>query len=236
MVYVLWFLCAVLLLAVLYLLVLIIAALCVNKQAPNPRAFGFYRGLLVCTVRLLLFVLRVQVRVTGEPLPEGGFLLVGNHLSGFDPLAALAAFHTKNLVFVTKKENLDIPIGGRLILGSGCIRLDRSDDRQGLSAIRTVSERLTAGTAVGIYPEGTRSQTGELLPFRPGCFKAAQWARAPIAVVRTRGTEKVKGNLFRRPTKVMVEVKGVIPYEQIKGVSTREISDRVRQLLTEEAI
>ena len=80
------------------------------------------------------------------------------------------ALRGRGVTFVTKKENLDIPVGGRLIAGAGCISLDRADDRQGLVVIRQVVRRIQAGEAIGIYPEGTRSKTGELLPFRVGCF------------------------------------------------------------------
>ena len=79
--------------------------------------------------------------VGADRLPEGGFLLVGNHRSDFDPITAMYALRDRGLTFVTKKENIDIPVGGRLIAGSGCISLDRSDDKQGLLVIRQAVRR-----------------------------------------------------------------------------------------------
>jgi 1-acyl-sn-glycerol-3-phosphate acyltransferase len=123
-------------------------------------------------------------------------------------------------------------VGGRLIAGAGCISLDRADDRQGLVVIRQVVRRIQAGEAIGIYPEGTRSKTGELLPFRVGCFKAAQWAKCPLVVLRTRGTENIGKNFFLRRTPVTLTVAAVFPYEQIRDLDTTEIGELVREVLT----
>lgn len=221
-------------LLLLHALVLAAASLFVNKKDPNPKRFAFYRKLLVTSIGPLLQLGAIQVKLVGEEkLPEGGFLLVGNHRSDFDPITAMYALRGRGVTFVTKKENLDIPVGGRLIAGAGCISLDRADDRQGLVVIRQVVRRIQAGEAIGIYPEGTRSKTGELLPFRVGCFKAAQWAKCPLVVLRTRGTENIGKNFFLRRTPVTLTVAAVFPYEQIRDLDTTEIGELVRSILTD---
>ena len=229
----LYFLGAFLALVLLHVLVLAVASLFVNKRDPDPRRFPFYRRLIVLSVEPFLTLGGVQVTLKGaEKLPEGGFLLVGNHVSDFDPITAMYALRKRGLTFVTKKENADIPVGGRIILGSGCLSLDRSDDKQGLLVIRQAVRHIRAGEAIGIYPEGTRSKTGELLPFRVGCFKAAQWAKCPIVVLKTRGSENVGKNFLRRRTPVTLTVAAVLPYDEIADLSTQEIGDRVREILT----
>ncbi len=221
-------------LLLLHALVLAAASLFVNKKDPDPKRFAFYRKLLVTSIGPLLQLGAIQVKLVGEEkLPEGGFLLVGNHRSDFDPITAMYALRGRGVTFVTKKENLDIPVGGRLIAGAGCISLDRADDRQGLVVIRQVVRRIQAGEAMGIYPEGTRSKTGELLPFRVGCFKAAQWAKCPLVVLRTRGTENIGKNFFLRRTPVTLTVAAVFPYEQIRDLDTTEIGELVRGVLTD---
>ena len=221
-------------LLLLHALVLAAASLFVNKKDPDPKGFGFYRKLLTVSIGPLLQLGAVQVKLVGEEkLPEGGFLLVGNHRSDFDPITAMYALRGRGVTFVTKKENLDIPVGGRLIAGAGCISLDRADDRQGLVVIRQVVRRIQAGEAMGIYPEGTRSKTGELLPFRVGCFKAAQWAKCPLVVLKTRGTENIGKNFFIRRTPVTLTVAAVFPYEQIRDLDTTEIGELVRSILTD---
>ncbi len=221
-------------LLLLHALVLAAASLFVNKKDPNPKRFAFYRKLLVTSIGPLLQLGAIQVKLVGEEkLPEGGFLLVGNHRSDFDPITAMWALRKWGLTFVTKKENVDIPVGGRIIVGSGCLSLDRSDDKQGLMVIRQVVRRIRAGDVIGIYPEGTRSKNGELLPFRVGCFKAAQWAKCPLVVLKVENSELVEKNFLRRKTTVRLIVKAVIPYDQIADLDTAEIGNRVRDLLTE---
>ena len=221
-------------LLLLHVLVLAAASLFVDKKNPNPRFFPFYRKLIILSVGPLLQAGRVRVDLIGaEKLPEGGFLLVGNHRSDFDPITAMYALRKRGLTFVTKKENGDIPVGGRIIIGSGCLSLDRSDDKQGLLVIRQAVRRIRDGEAIGIYPEGTRSKTGELLPFRMGCFKAAQWAKCPLVVLKTENSDLVEKNFLRRKTNVRLTVKAVLPYDEIADMSTVQIGEKVRNILLE---
>ena len=209
--YPLFFCGAFLALLLLHTLVLVIASLFVDKKKPDPRFFPFYRRLLIVSIGPLLSIGHIQVTLTGaEKLPAGGFLLVGNHRSDFDPITAMWALRRW-----------------------GLLSLDRSDDKQGLMVIRQAVRRIREGAAIGIYPEGTRSKTGELLPFRVGCFKAAQWAKSPLVVLKTENSELVGKNFFRRKTIVRLTVKAVLPYEQIADLDTTEIGERVRALLTE---
>ena len=221
-------------LLLLHVLVLALASLFVDKKNPNPKFFPFYRKLIILSVGPMLQAGRVRVELVGaEKLPASGFLLVGNHRSDFDPITAMWALRRWGLTFVTKKENIDIPVGGRLILGSGCLSLDRSDDKQGLMVIRQAVRRIRAGDAIGIYPEGTRSKTGELLPFRVGCFKAAQWAKCPLVVLKVENSELVEKNFLRRKTTVRLTVKAVLPYDEIADVDTAKVGERVRNILLE---
>ena len=219
-------------LLLLHVLVLALASLFVNKKDPDPKRFPFYRKLIILSVGPVLQAGRVRVELVGaEKLPAGGFLLVGNHRSDFDPITAMWALRKWGLTFVTKKENVDIPVGGRIIVGSGCLSLDRNDDKQGLMVIRQAVRRIRAGDAIGIYPEGTRSKTGELLPFRVGCFKAAQWAKCPLVVLKVENSELVEKNFLRRKTTVRLTVKAVLPYDEIADMDTAEIGNRVRAIL-----
>ena len=233
----LFFLGAFIGLLILHVLVLALSSLFVDKKAPNPKFFPFYRKLLTLSIGPLLTIGRIRVELIGaEKLPEGGFLLVGNHRSDFDPITAMWALRRWGLTFVTKKENVDIPVGGRLILGSGCLSLDRSDDKQGLMVIRQAVRRIRSGDVIGIYPEGTRSKTGELLPFRVGCFKAAQWAKCPLAVLKVENSELVGKNFLRRKTIVRLTVKAVLPYDRIADMDTKDVGNMVRDILIDDAV
>lgn len=212
---------------------LIFSAVCslfVRKDSPDPRRFGFYRRLLTALSRLIFFLGRVKVEFRGgELLPAGGCMLAQNHLSSFDPIALYTLLGDRPLSFVSKRENTEIPVFGRLMLGAGVMPLDRDNDRQGILVMKEAAARIGNGHRVCIYPEGTRSLTGELGPFRNGCFKAALWAKAPMAVITVRYSGPVKENLFRRETRVTVTVRRVFAYEELEKLRTDEIGALVRE-------
>lgn len=145
-------------------------------------------GLLKFLIRVILAVFRrwdVQGR---ENLPaSGGVVLVANHVSYWDPVVVICAFSRK-VHFMAKSELFNIPVVRYTlrISGSFPVRRDISDR----SAIRTAAKLLEEGQVVGIFPEGTRSHSGELL--KPNLGAAMLAARAgvpmiPVAVIGTRG-------------------------------------------------
>ena len=217
----------------LYVLFLWVLSLFIRKDKTETEEIPFYRFLLVETIGLILTVFRVQLHTEGlELLPSGTFQLVGNHRSGFDPLLSIWALRRRRLNYVSKPSNFLIPIAGALMRKCGFLSIDRDDDRKALRTILAAADRMQRGVyCFGIYPEGTRSRTGELLPFRNGCFKAAQRAGVPIVVMATKGAEKIMKNVPWRPTQVQLKVCGVLDAETVKHAKTAEISETVREML-----
>ena len=86
--------------------------------------------------------------------------------------------------------------------------------------------------SIGIYPEGTRSHDGELLPFHAGSFKIAQKADAPLAVACIRGTENITKNVLRRVTDVYLDILELIPAEKVKAMSTSELARYSSELIS----
>ena len=220
---------------IVHLVFLVIAVLFVDKEKPNARAVPFYLWLLTETSALLLKLGRVKVRLEGgEKLPKGRCLIVQNHISDFDPIALYVALKGRDLFFVSKKENLEIPVGGRLMAGAGVLGLDRENNRQGILVMRKAAQLLVHGGTVCIYPEGTRSKSGELGPFRDGCFKAAQWGGAPIAVVTVRGTAEAARHMFLRRGEIVFRVVRVFENFEIADIHTDEISTQVRECMEDD--
>jgi 1-acyl-sn-glycerol-3-phosphate acyltransferase len=97
---------------------------------------------------------------------------------------------------------------GRAFDVGGFIAVDRSNRDQSRLAIELAVERLHQGYSFLVYPEGTRSRTGELLPFKKGVFVMAIDAQAPIVPVAIHGSRNVmrKGSSLIWPTRVMLTV------------------------------
>ena len=175
---------------------------------------------------------RVRVHLTGEEqLPEEGrFVLVSNHRSGFDPLTVESVLGSRGIAFISKPSNLKIPFVGKLGYGAGFLPIDRENDRKALKTILTAVDYIKRDfCSMGIYPEGTRSRTGELLPFHAGSFKIAQKAGVPLVIVCTRGTEHVMRNCLLRPTHVDLRILEVLPPDRVKAMSTQALSAYSRE-------
>lgn len=220
----------------LHVLVLVVASLFVNKEEPAEKAFGFYKKLMMTSIGAFLALGGVHYTLEGEEkLPkEGGFLLVCNHRSMFDPMVSMHALRKRGLVFITKKENISIPVGGPLMLGMGCPSLDRGSARQAMGFMKDTARRMAQGEALGVYPEGTRSKTGLLGAFKPGAFKCALWAKVPVVVATVEGTEKIARRFFFRPTKVKMQILETIPYDTLKDMDTTAIADTTRSCMLEQ--
>ncbi len=176
----------------------------------------------------------LRVRVRGaELLPEQGrFLMVCNHRSLFDPIATEYGLRRYRLAFVSKPSNMQLPFLGRLAYGAGFLSIDRENDREALKTILKAADYLRRGLcSVCIYPEGTRSSSEALLPFHAGSFKIAQKANVPLAVAAIHGTDKIRGHFLRRPKDVTIEILALIPAEEVRATSTRELAARSRALM-----
>jgi 1-acyl-sn-glycerol-3-phosphate acyltransferase len=130
----------------------------------------------------------VRVRVRGlEHLTTGPYIFTPNHQSNFD-IVALLGYLPGNNRFATKRELFREPILGMVLRTMGMIPIDRDDPGE---SIRRLNRRDEDGFSVIIFPEGTRSRDGRLLPFRKGAFVAAIHNGMPIVPVVCKGTTRI---------------------------------------------
>ncbi|NHM27943.1 1-acyl-sn-glycerol-3-phosphate acyltransferase [Desulfofundulus sp. TPOSR] len=147
----------------------------------------FYRfARALCRV-ILALIRRWKVVGAHHLPPSGGVLVVSNHVSYWDPVVVGCALD-RQVHFIAKAELFGIPLLGPVIRALGAFPVRRGGgDRQ---AIRRALELLKQGRVVGIFPEGTRSKSGELLEPHLGAAMLALRAKVPVlpvAVINTRG-------------------------------------------------
>lgn len=231
----LWAVVSFLALSALYIVVAFVISLFMDKTKIWTEDRPFSRFLLRRTVEVILFFCNVHLHIEGmEKLPNETFLLVGNHKSGFDPMIAIKAFGKRKLNFISKPENFDIPLAGPIMASTGFLAIDREDDRKALRTILAAADRMQRDVCCfGVYPEGTRSRTEEMLPFRNGCFKAAQRAKVPIVVASVKNSGLVTKHAPFRPTHVYFRICGVIDVDTVTTQKTNELSETVRTMLEE---
>lgn len=134
-------------------------------------------------------------RVTGkEHIPDGPFLLCPTHRSWFDP-PLMGSRLKRPIAYMAKKELFAYPIAGWILRNVRALPVRRGGvDR---AAIGYVLDKLKQNTPVLVFPEGTRSRTGKMLPARPGVGFLAYRAQVPIVPAYIDGTTRLKRILFR---------------------------------------
>jgi 1-acyl-sn-glycerol-3-phosphate acyltransferase len=159
--------------------------------------------------RMQLWAAGVQVTVVGgERIPtDRPVVFASNHQSWFD-IIGLAANLPGYPRFVYKKEMAKIPILGEAMKRAGHIMIDRQNRQRAFEAYDEAANVIREGMSAVIFPEGTRSRTGEMLPFKKGPFVLAIASQVPIVPVYCAGTFDImpKGTLWVRPKPVTIRV------------------------------
>jgi 1-acyl-sn-glycerol-3-phosphate acyltransferase len=143
--------------------------------------------------RAILRATRVKVEVEGlEHLPaDGPAIVVANHESWFD-VFALVAHLPVDYRFVGKIELTRVPLFGRAWLAAGHIAIDRGDRQKAIESLQRAGEILhREGAVVVMFPEGTRTRDGNLLPFKKGAFVLAAQSQVPLVPVGISGSRAI---------------------------------------------
>ena len=218
----------------LYVLFLGACALLVDPKKEYEKNSPYYRFLLDSVTAAAMKLLRIRVHVSGiEKIPKDTkVLFVSNHRSNFDPIDTWYALKKWKIAFVSKPSNFKIPFFGRIIRKCCFMPIDRENPRNAIVTISKAAKLLKKQeVSIGIYPEGTRSKNGQLLPFHNGVFKIAQKAEAPIVVLCVTGTEKISKRTPFRRTDVYLDVLEVFSAQGIKETKTEMIGTAVRRLI-----
>jgi 1-acyl-sn-glycerol-3-phosphate acyltransferase len=159
-------------------------------------------------VGLALGLAGIRYRVHGrEHIPKNrAVVFCSNHESNVDPPVLFQALH-KRLHVLFKAELTKIPVLGPVMVAGGFVPVERDRREASMASIERAAESIRDGNSFLIFPEGTRSRTSELLPFKKGGFIMAIKAHAPIVPVAVSGGRAAmqKGSWLVRP--VMVDVR-----------------------------
>ncbi len=184
----------------------------------------------------LLWSANLEYSVSGlENLdPRSKYVFVGNHESAFDIPVAVACL-PRNIVFLAKKELFRIPIFGWCMYAAGMVRVDRQNrEKAGLSVDRAVTHLKRTCSSVLVYPEGTRSHTGDLSRFKKGSFLLAIRTQLPVVPLTIIGSREVlPRNSFQFQKKeIKLIIDTPIPTRGMEEKDRDELLERTYEIIS----
>ncbi len=221
-----------LLLAFLFIYILVSR---VDTTVPQEHDDPFYRKVAYLYAEAVLPLLRMKVRTRGlEKVPkEGRFLLVCNHLFELDPVVLYAYFQQSQLAFISKRENNDMFIIGKLMHRLMAQLINRENDREALKTILKCVQLIQEDeVSIAVFPEGYISKNHHLMHFRSGALKIATKAKVPIVVCTIQGTDKVVNNILHlRSTPIELHLLDVITPAEMQGRTTTDIGEQIYRMM-----
>ncbi len=173
--------------------------------------------------------------VTGEVPhdPRHPYVVVANHESFVDIL--LISQLPFEMKWMSKSEFFKIPLLGWMMSLAGDIKLVRGDKKAGAQALIDTRDRLAKRVSVMIFPEGTRSQTGELAEFKDGAFRVAIQAGVPIIPLAVIGTRDalIKRDWRFGYSDAEVRILEPIPTDGMTKADVPALRDRVRDAIAD---
>jgi 1-acyl-sn-glycerol-3-phosphate acyltransferase len=219
-----------------FLLTLLFGLLAVTFSTLYNQKTGSYIGGAIWS-RTIAFFTPMVVKVEGRDNIDTNqsYIVTPNHQSMYD-VFTLYGWIGIDIRWIMKKELRKIPgvgIGSEKV---GHIFLDRSNQRAALKSLEQAKQKLTGGSSVVIFPEGTRGDGKNLLPFKRGAFKLAMELGLPILPVKISGTSKIlhgKAKLDILPGKAKLKILEPIDISTYSEENIKELMDKVRQALSE---
>lgn len=191
----------------------------------------FYKHAQKWSGRLLKIMgIKVERDIKPQLDAEKSYIFVSNHLSLAD-IPVLLTTLPGDCRIIYKKELEKIPVFGYGLKKSSFIGIDRSDPRKSMRSISDAVKVTNTGASIIIFPEGTRSETGEVGVFKRGAFLLAEKAGKPIVPVSLKGTNAVlpNGSLKFRPGKVTVKIDEVIDISGYGRDEMKTLKDEIRE-------
>ncbi|PKL01533.1 MAG: hypothetical protein CVV56_00700 [Tenericutes bacterium HGW-Tenericutes-1] len=222
---------SIIIVALLAILFFIISFLIAGKR--NPKGM-FKHHLMVFYSRYFFnIIFRVKVKVIGkENLPkDNNFVIYSNHIEYTDPIYIKQVFNRYPVAFISKESLFKIPIARMVLEGIGCIPISRVADRSALNSIVEGIKTVKNGQPMGIFPEGKRTYSHQMIEFKSGSFKLATKAKAtiiPVCLYNMHETLR-KGRIGF--AKVTIAILPSITEEMYRDMDTTDLSVKVHVMI-----
>ena len=198
----------------------------------NQRIGSYFGGVIWSRLNALLTPVLVTVKGKEHIAANTSYVVIPNHQSYYD-IFLIYGWLGLDIKWVMKKELAKIPGLGFGSKKVGHIFIDRSNSKAAMESLHAARQKLVNGTSVVIFPEGTRSRTGQLIPFKRGGFKLALELKLPILPVTVINTRKVlpPDSLDLMPGRVKMIIHPPIDLYGYDEKNMPELMQKVRSII-----
>jgi 1-acyl-sn-glycerol-3-phosphate acyltransferase len=198
----------------------------------NPKTAGFLSG--VPWARVNAFITPIIVKVSGRKNIDRNksYVIVSNHQSQYDVLM-IYGWLGVDFKWIMKQELRKVPALGIACERLGHIFIDRSDPVSAVASLKAAKEKITNGTSMMFFPEGTRSKDGTLGKFKKGAFKMAFDLGLPVLPVTITGTRNIlpAGTLNLFPGKAKMIIHEPIEITGYNNDNLKDLIEKSREII-----
>jgi 1-acyl-sn-glycerol-3-phosphate acyltransferase len=188
----------------------------------------------IAWARFNSFITPMFVKVLGEENidRDRSYVVVANHQSLYD-IFAIYGWLPVDFRWVMKIELRYVPILGYYCYKAGHVYIDRSDRKSAIDSINAAKGKITGGTSIVFFPEGTRSMTGDLIEFKKGAFRFAIDIKLPILPVTIVGTRNIlpAGTIGLFPGRATMILNKPIDVAGYSEATLQDLISRVKQII-----
>ena len=208
------------------------STICVFSLFGMPNFASDVFGTLWARLNMAVSFMGIEVEGLDKIDRNQSYVVVANHQSLVD-IYVLYGYLGIGIKWVMKKELRAVPVLGIACEMMGHVIIDRSNTEAAVRSINEARDRITNGVSIVFFPEGTRSRTGQLKPFKKGAFRLAQELGLPILPVTIHDTRYIlpsdTTDLF--PGKVKLQINDPIPTGEPGLTDANALSNRAREAI-----
>ncbi len=203
----------------------------VTNPTYSHRIMGYY---IFSPGILAISLVRVKAKGLDNVLEEPA-IYASNHASQLD-IPVISTRINRPMFFIGKVELKKIPVLGQYMKIVGMIFVDRKNRERAMASMRTAIQDIQGGKSIAAFPEGTRTKTGELLPFKKGIFTISKEGRIPIVPIAVIGSAKAlaSGSFSMRPATVELRILPALKDDDFFNLSIEEMANYTRNLIQQE--
>lgn len=180
-------------------------------------------------IRINPFI-RIKIEGIENIRKEETYVMICNHQSLLDIVVLFGLF--RHFKWVAKKELFKVPIVGWTMSLNSYIPVDRANKLSHAKMFKECEENISKGNSIMIFPEGTRSEDGNIHHFKEGAFRIALETKKPLLPIVLDGTSNSlpkKGFIFKNLSNIRIKIYPPVPYDIFKNMSSKELAVKMKE-------